>query len=114
MRTGDPALDRRLHRFAHDELGPWWPPERALVDTGYRTVAFPFREAVPPPFTLELRWTLAELAGYLRSWSAVARFAAARGTDPVAPLVRDLAPDWGDPSEPRRIAWPVAMRAGWV
>lgn len=114
VRTGDPALDRRLHHFTHEAMGPWWPPERALVDSGYRTIAFPFREADAPPVTLDLRWTLAELVGYLRSWSSVARHTAARAADPVAPLERELAALWGDPAEPRRIEWPMAVRAGWV
>ena len=113
-RLDDPALDRRLARFTEEEMSPWWPPERQLVLAGYRTIAFPFVEAAAPPFTLDLRWTLAELAGYLRSWSAVVRYEAARGADPVAPLERELAPLWGDPVEPRRVEWPVAVRAGWA
>jgi SAM-dependent methyltransferase len=114
LRTGDPALDAPLLHFAHVTLGPWWPPERALVDAGYRTIPFPFREVAPPAFALEHRWTLPELAGYLRSWSATLRWQAAHGTDPVAPLEAALRAPWGDPDERRPITWPLAIRAGRV
>jgi len=114
VHTGDAALDDRLHRFAHGTLGPWWPPERAHVDAGYRTLPFPFHEVEAPSFVLEHRWTLPELAGYLRSWSATLRWQAAHATDPVAPLEAELRPLWGDPDRPRTVIWPLVVRAGYV
>ena len=39
-RVSSAALDEELRRF-HDEIvGPYWPPERKLVDTHYREVSF--------------------------------------------------------------------------
>jgi SAM-dependent methyltransferase len=113
LRTGDAGLDAHLHRFAHETLAPCWPPERAHVDDGYRTLPFPFREVAPPPFAIEQRWTLAELAGYLRSWSGTLRWQAAHGADPVAPLEAELRALWGD-AERRLLWWPIAVRAGHV
>lgn len=113
-RVDEPAVDRRLHQLAHDTLGPDWPPERRLVDAGYRTIPFPFREATPPPFTLEARWTLAQLLGYARSWSAAARYARRTGHDAVADAAPAFARAWGDPGAERTVVWPVAVRAGYV
>ncbi len=43
-------------------MAPWWPPERVLVDTGYRTIRFPFDEVVAPAFELELMTSREQLA----------------------------------------------------
>ena len=108
----DPRADAVFQRFYSETVGPWWPKERALVDAGYRTIDFPFPEVEAPPFPMETRWPLGALLGYVATWSAVTRYRAARGGDPVADLGGALAPAWGDPDEPRRIRWPLSLRAG--
>jgi SAM-dependent methyltransferase len=108
----DPAVERVVHRYSHETVGPYWPAERRLVDDGYRTIPFPFREVAPPPFVLERVWTLAELTGYLRSWSATARYAAAHGRDPVTEIEPELGAAWGDPDTRRLVRWPLTVRAG--
>ena len=108
----DAALDALVRRFAHEVVGPYWPPERRIVDEGYRTIAFPFAELQPPAFTLERRWTLAELAGYLRTWSATARYVEARAHDPVEALEAELGAAWGDARGTHVVRWPLAMRLG--
>jgi SAM-dependent methyltransferase len=108
----DPAIDRLLRRFAFETVGPFWPPERALVESGYREVEFPFDEIPAPPLAIEQDLTLDALAGYLRTWSATLRYLAARGGDPVDDLVRALRPLWGDPARPRPARWPLDLRVG--
>jgi len=107
-----PEADAVFQEFYSETVGPYWPPERALVDAGYRTIEFPFPEVDPPPFEMETHWTLAALLGYVATWSATTRFRRARGFDPVPALEEALAPQWGDPEEARRIRWPLAMRVG--
>ena len=107
-----PEADALLQEFHSGTVGPYWPPERALVDAGYRTIEFPFPEVDPPPFEMETRWTLAALLGYVATWSATTRFRGARGFDPVPALGEALARPWGDPEEARRIRWPLTLRAG--
>ena len=108
-----PPVDDRVRRFYAETVGPHWPPERRLVETRYRTIAFPFAEFSVPPFHIEQALTLAELAGYVRTWSATLRYVEARGHNPVDQLFPELAPHWGDPSVRRRVRWPLALRAGW-
>ncbi|MGZ8456392.1 MAG: class I SAM-dependent methyltransferase [Gemmatirosa sp.] len=96
-----------------DEVRPWWPPERAHVDSGYATLAFPFA-AVPcdaPPMTV--RWSRRALLDYLRTWSAVRRHAAAHGRDAVDAIEAPLAAAWGRAAR-RTICWPLAIRVGRV
>ena len=110
----DPALDRVLAHFIDGVVGPYWPPERRLILEGYASIPFPFREIPAPPLSLEADLDLEGLAGYLRTWSATSRYVAAHGGDPVAGVVEALRPGWGDPASPRRVRWPLAMRAGYT
>ncbi|MBI3885471.1 MAG: class I SAM-dependent methyltransferase [Opitutae bacterium] len=107
-----PGVDALVQVFYSETLGPYWPPERVLVETGYRDFDFPFAEFAFPAIAMEHAWALDEFADYLRSWSAVARYRQARGSDPVAPLRERLATVWGDAGQKRRIVWPLAGRIG--
>lgn len=106
------AVNERVQVFYRETVGPYWPPERRHVENGYRTLPFPFAELQAPAFSMAATWTLPELLGYFRSWSATGRYGAERGEDPVAVLATELAPCWGEPQERRRVAWPLALRVG--
>ncbi|HYD69638.1 class I SAM-dependent methyltransferase [Azospirillum sp.] len=110
----DEALRHALRAFHDDTLGPWWPPERAHVGTGYRSLDFPFPELPVPRLAMEARWTLPQVLGYLDTWSSVKAWIKAEGGDPVADFGREIAPLWGAPEQARPILWPLAMRLGRV
>jgi SAM-dependent methyltransferase len=105
-------VDSLVQCFYHDTVGPYWPFERAHVEDGYRSLPFPFAEIAAPCFSMEASWTLFELLGYIRSWSATHRFSEAKGFDPVISLEKQLAPLWGAPELRRHMAWPLSLRAG--
>ncbi len=107
-----PPIDVLIERFYRDRLGPWWPAERALVDDGYRDLAFPFAELRTPDLAIEADWTLDDLAGYLATWSAYQRCRAETGLDPLPGLLAQLAGPWGDPQSTRRVRWPLHLRVG--
>jgi SAM-dependent methyltransferase len=114
---GDPILDteplnKNLHAFNRELLEPYWFPERKLLLDGYRDIPFPFDEVTVPRLELAMRWSLAELAGYLRTWSSTARYFAEHGIDPVIAVERSLAANWGDRGAHRLIRWPLHIRAG--
>jgi SAM-dependent methyltransferase len=112
QRVEDAELDRVLEAFYGSVVGPYWPPERRLVETGYRTLDFPFDELAPPGFDMALEWKLSELLAYVRTWSATNRFVKERGFDPVDALERELEPRWGGGA--RRVRWPLSLRVGRV
>ncbi|MBZ0270674.1 class I SAM-dependent methyltransferase [bacterium] len=109
--TRDEATER-VRRFYDETVGSYWPPERAMVEARYRTIPFPFEEIDVPAFEIRRRWTLDDMAGYLRSWSATQNFIRERGFDPVDDLVRELEPLWGGAGASREMVWPLAVRAG--
>jgi len=107
-----PALAERFTCFYRDEIGPYWPPERQLVDSGYVTIEFPFPELAAAPMELRCTWSLAQFLGYLSTWSAV-RSAREAGRDALlAGFADDLAAAWGDPARERTVRWPIHMRIG--
>ena len=108
----DPPLDQLLRHFYDEIVGPFWAPERRYVESGYRTLPFPFPELDAPPLAMEEFWTLSQLLGYVGTWSATQRFREAVGRDPLGQLGEDLARHWGGPSLARRIRWPLGLRAG--
>jgi SAM-dependent methyltransferase len=109
---GEPAVDALLQRFYDETVGPFWPPERRFIDDAYRTLPFPFEEIHAPELALEETWTLEQLLGYLGTWSATRRCREATGEDPVEALRGEIAAVWGDPDRPRRLVWPLHLRAG--
>jgi SAM-dependent methyltransferase len=108
----DPAIDPVLAHFEHEVVGPYWPPERRHVDAGYRDIPFPLAPLEVPAFAMHHDWRLPQVLGYLETWSAVQRYRAARGTDPMPALAAALTPAWGDPLQPRRVEWPLVVLAG--
>jgi SAM-dependent methyltransferase len=109
-----PPIDALVTRFYSETVGPYWDPERHLVETGYRTLPFPFAELEPPKFRMQASWSLNHLLGYLGTWSATKKFIATNGFDPVASLTAELTKLWGDPAMMRKIEWPLNMRVGTV
>ncbi len=107
-----PAVDAVIRHLYGELLADFWPPERRLVEGGYRDIGFPFPELPAPAFRLAAHWTLAQLLGYLSTWSAVHRCRRATGDDPLAAIAGPLAQAWGPAGRRRGIRWPLVLRAG--
>lgn len=105
-------VDRLVQDFYGRTLGPFWPPSRQLVESGYRTLPFPFAEFAAPEFFMEANWPLDRLLGYFGTWSATTRYIQANGRNPLEALAPELARAWGDAAAPRRVAWPLSLRVG--
>ncbi len=112
MHVEGDEVDALMQEFYQDIVGPYWPPERRLVEAGYRDLAFPFEELSPPSFSMEERWERDRLLGYLRTWSATARYVDDKGNDPVVALEERLRAVWADAHSVRRVTWPLALRLG--
>ena len=112
IRASDERIDELVRHYSHETVGPCWPPERRLVDEGYRSVEFPFTEVDTPAFVMREKWTLAQLVGYIRTWSATIRYIEQRESDPTVVLATELAKAWGTPESVREVEWPLAMRVG--
>lgn len=107
-----PALDAAVRDFYDGTVGPYWPPERRLVDDAYRTLEFPFREIAPPLFSMRQQWDLVQFLAYLDTWSAVQRYIRQNGHDPVVKLGDTLRRIWGASDSQRTVSWPLHIRVG--
>jgi SAM-dependent methyltransferase len=112
--TVDPAIDRLIGTLYAETLGAYWSPERRLVEDEYRSIDFPFDEFPAPAFAIEVEWSLADVAAYIRTWSACVRYRERIGSDPVDAFVERARTHWGDPERRRPVRWPIRMRAGRV
>lgn len=105
-------LGEIVDQFYYGECGPYWFPERALVDEGYRTIDIPIDEVEAPPLNIDAPLLLPEFAGYLRTWSAARKLAEAVGYDPVSPVQQALRAHWGGDDARQLVRWPIHVRAG--
>ena len=105
-------VDHEIDRLYSDILGSFWDPERRLVDTGYRTLSFPFRELRVQRFEMKTSWNFENMLGFLGSWSAVAHYKKRKGVDPIEENAERLKMVWGTPQEMKEVSWPLSLRAG--
>jgi SAM-dependent methyltransferase len=107
----EPAIDEVVNRYYNEVVGPFWPPERELVEQ-FAGLPFPFHEIDPPKFQMTTQWNLDHLLGYLRTWSSTQRFIVAKGSDPLEQIADELRRTWGDSQQTRKVIWPLILRIG--
>ncbi len=47
--TISPGVDAVMERFHKEIVGPYWPPERAMVEERYAGIRFPFEPPLQTP-----------------------------------------------------------------
>lgn len=106
------GIDELVSDYYRNVVGPFWPPERKMVDDRYRSLPFPFDAIAAPAFDIRTEWSLDDLLGYLGTWSATQAYVKATGSNPLAELSRRLAPLWPDPGQRKTLRWPLHLRVG--
>ena len=107
----EPTIDEIVNRYYCEVVGPFWPPERELIEQ-FADLPFPFHEVESPKFEMTAQWNLDQLVGYLRTWSSTQRFIAARGTDPLQQISDELREVWRAQEQTRKVIWPLVLRVG--
>ena len=106
----DTDCDAIINELYADIVGEYWPPERALVEDGYRSIELPMPSISAPEFEMKVRWSIDEMLGYLRTWSASQRYLKEQGSDPVMLIEDRLSVVWG--GESREVCWPLNLKIG--
>jgi ubiquinone/menaquinone biosynthesis C-methylase UbiE len=109
LATISPAIDAVVNHYYSEIVGPYWPPERALVEK-FEELPFGFEQMAAPSFQMTAEWSVEHLLGYLRTWSATQRFMAAEKRDPLEGVEAELRQAWGE--ETRRMVWPLTVKVG--
>lgn len=112
LRVEGDVVDDVVQKYYHGIVGPYWPPERAFVDDGYKTVRLPFERLEPPVCRMTAEWDLGALLGYLGTWSSTSAYRQANGVDPLGLIRGELEAAWGDAGIFRRVEWPLTILAG--
>jgi SAM-dependent methyltransferase len=108
----NPQIDAIVNHYYHDVVGPFWPPERRVVEQGYAPLPTPFREIDVPTFAMSTQWNLDDLLGYLGTWSASVYYAKAHQQDPLEQVCDALTQVWGAPEQRYPAQWPLQFRVG--
>jgi len=109
LATISPEIDAIVYRYYSEIVGEYWPEERRLVEK-FEELLFPFAEIKTPPFEMVAEWSVEQLLGYLRTWSATQRFIASEKRDPLDEVEEGLRRIWG--TGRRRVSWPLTLKAG--
>lgn len=107
-------IDAVIYQLYEEVLGDYWPPERKLVESGYRDLAFPFKAIPAPKFNMQIEWDLSQTVGYLRSWSASQKYQQQNQHDPVELIANQLAAEWEDSTQTKKVSWPLSLKLGYI
>jgi len=101
----DPVFDS----LYTDLLDAYWPPERVMVEQGYAGIELPGSPLDVGTLAMSAEWSVQDMLGYMRTWSATKRYRKDQGVDPVGLIAEPLVAAWGD--QIRTVKWPLAVRA---
>ncbi len=107
----NPLIDAIIKRFYTQIIGPYWDNERHYIDEKYQTIPFPFTEIKTLEFENKYQWNLAQLIGYLNTWSAVKHYVKANNTNPIDLIYKELNEIW-QPDEIKTVNFPLLTRIG--
>ena len=105
------AVDAWLHEFYYNTIHAYWEPERKMLDDGYASLPFPFREVPFPSLQMEMEWTAKQFVLYLNTWSAVQKCMAETKVNPLDDASEKLWKIW-PAAEKRIVRWPLFIKVG--
>lgn len=107
-------IDLQIDHFYRNIIGPYWNEERQYIDEHYRSIPLAFEEmAAPNHLEIQLSWSLTQLEGYLKSWSAVQHYLRQHPKEehPVDLLMDRLKSLWKE-EELKSVRFPIFLRWG--
>jgi SAM-dependent methyltransferase len=106
-----PEIDVVLNHFYTNITGPYWEPERKYLDDGFASLPFPFEPIEVPEFQMPCLWSLEQVTGFLNTWSAVKKYEAVNGINPLSLIETDLVQAWSE-KDKRMVVFPLFIKAG--
>ncbi|MBI1288568.1 MAG: methyltransferase domain-containing protein [Flavobacteriales bacterium] len=110
------AFDQQLFKFYNGTIGSYWDPERKHIDSHYASVPFPFKTIpLQREYSIDVKWNLAQLEGYLNTWSSVNRYIGQHAENPVETFIRSLRENgiWTE-EETLEVHFPLFVKLGRV
>ena len=108
----EPKIDSVIASDLLESIDPFWACGNRQVMNGYRDLNLPFEPIHnPPSFAVRVEWTLEQFLAYLRTWSAVKRYLAELGSDPVEQMEPKLRSLWKEPKKIKLVKMPLFFKA---
>lgn len=108
----EPEIDGLIRRELLRSLDPFWASGNRQVLNGYRDLSLPFEEIpIRKHFAMQVKWNPGQLLAYIRTWSAVKRYAAELGYDPVDNLEEKFMSIWGEADRFKVVSMPLYLKA---
>jgi SAM-dependent methyltransferase len=108
----EPEIQEVMIRELLGSIDRFWAAGNRQAMNGYRDLTLPFDEIRDlPDFVLKLQWNLRQFGAYMRTWSAVKRYTAEYGIDPVERFERKVKTAWGEADTFKTIHMPLFLRA---
>lgn len=104
-------IDPLIKDFHDVTVGPYWDEERKIWANQYADINFPLKKFEKKKFTIELDWSVAQLHGYLSTWSSVRKYMHRHKNNPVGPLIDQVSTLWTDKL---KVRFPVLVFTGYV
>jgi len=102
------ACDAIIDKLYREIVGEYWPAERVTIEQGYSDIEMPGVAVPVPEMAMSLDWSVADMIGYLGTWSACKRYEEANRSDPVDKIMDALTGAWGDGV--RQVSWPLRIK----
>lgn len=107
----EPDIDEAIRTELLNPIDRFWAEGNRQVLNWYRNLTLPLEEIRTPSFLMKVEWNAGQLLAYMRTWSAVKRYSAELGHDPVDEFEAKLMSIWGEPDGIKVVQMPLALRA---
>lgn len=114
LHIDDAKCNAIVQDFYKNILGPYWSPERKHVESGYKTLKFPFKEEPFPSSTMSGFWNFHQLFGYIATWSAFKALEGSYRSQQIDEFYQKLSSAWAPLDVRKLISWPLSGRIGRV
>ena len=108
--TISPDIDNSVHRIYEDLFGKYWPPERKLVEDGYRDILFDFNVLPVETFEMKELWSFEQFLGYIKTWSAFHLYTQDQKLESLISALQNLEDAWSDTKH--WVRWPLTLKVG--
>jgi ubiquinone/menaquinone biosynthesis C-methylase UbiE len=103
-------IDKLIKILYTNILGAYWDKERRFIDDHYESLPFPYVELHIPSFQIDCEWSLAQLSGYLNTWSALNHYNKEKGINPLDEVIAELKNVWGSEDMVRPVQFPIIAK----
>ena len=103
-------IDKLIKILYTNILAAYWDKERRFIDDHYQSLPFPYKELPIPSFQIDCEWNLAQLIGYLNTWSALNHYKKVKGINPLDEIIAELKNVWGSGDIVRPVQFPIIAK----